>query len=63
MFAQKQIFMEIFNNVQQEIAEKIKANSNISNWKDWKWQLKNSIKTIEKFEFLTGINFPEEEKK
>ena len=62
MFAQKQIYMDIFNNVQQEIAKKIKADSNISNWKDWKWQLKNSIKTIEKFELLTGIQFPEDEK-
>ena len=56
------IIMEIFNDVQQEIAKKIKAGSNISNWKDWKWQLKNSIKTIDKFELLTGIKFPEEEK-
>lgn len=54
--------MEIFNDVQQEIAKKIKSDSNISNWKDWRWQLKNSIKTIDKFELLTGIKFPEEEK-
>ncbi len=54
--------MEIFNTIQQEIAEKITPNSNISNWKDWKWQLKHSVKTIEKFEFLTGITFPEKEK-
>jgi len=55
--------MEIYNNIQQEIAEKIKPNSNISNWKDWKWQLKNSIKSIDKFEKLTGIQFPDAEKK
>ncbi len=54
--------MEIFNNIQQDIAEKITPNSNISNWKDWKWQLKHTVKTIEKFEFLTGIKFPEKEK-
>ncbi len=56
------INMEIFNNVQQKIAKKIKADSNISNWKDWKWQLKNSIQSIDKFELLTGIKFPQEEK-
>ena len=55
--------MEIFNIAQQAIATKIKADSNISNWKDWKWQLKNSIKTIEQFEVLSGISFPEDEKK
>lgn len=54
--------MEIFNGVQQEIATRINDSSTISNWKDWKWQLKNSIKTIEQFEKLTGIKFAEEEK-
>ncbi len=56
------ICMEIFNDVQQEIAKKIKSDSNISNWKDWKWQLKNSIKSIEKFELLTGLKFTDDEK-
>jgi lysine 2,3-aminomutase len=41
---------------------KIKEDSTISNWKDWKWQIKNSIKTIEKFEQLTGITFSDEER-
>ncbi len=54
--------MEIFNEVQQEIAKRINEDSNISNWKDWKWQLKNAIKTIDKFELLTGIRFSETEK-
>src|SRR5690606_19645521 len=55
--------MEIFNDTQQEIAKRIRPESNISNWKDWKWQLKHSVKTIEKFELLLGIQFPEEDKK
>jgi len=55
--------MEIFNDAQQEIARRIRPESNLSNWKDWKWQLKHSVKTIDKFELLTGIKFPEEEKK
>ena len=55
--------MEIFNDAQQEIAKRIRPESNISNWKDWKWQLKHSVKTIEKFELLLGIQFPEDEKK
>ncbi|MBN2635190.1 MAG: lysine 2,3-aminomutase [Prolixibacteraceae bacterium] len=54
--------MEIFNDAQQEIAKRINAASTISNWKDWKWQLKNTIKTIDKFELLTGISFSEAEK-
>ncbi|MDD4225881.1 MAG: lysine 2,3-aminomutase [Mariniphaga sp.] len=55
--------MQIFNDVQQEIARKIKPESNISNWKDWKWQLKNSVKTIQKFESLTGIRFSEADRR
>jgi len=54
--------MKIFTEPQQVIANRIKENSTISNWKDWKWQLKNSIRTIEQFEFLTGIHFKESEK-
>lgn len=54
--------MKIFNDLQQEIAEKMMPESNISNWKDWKWQLKHAVKKIEDFELLTGINFPEAEK-
>jgi len=54
--------MEIFNETQQEIAKRIKKGSTISNWKDWKWHLKNTIKTIEKFELLTGIRLSEYEK-
>ncbi|WP_163709622.1 lysine 2,3-aminomutase [Mangrovibacterium lignilyticum] len=54
--------MKIFNEPQQVIANRIKENSTISHWKDWKWQLRNTIKTIDQFEFLTGIRFTEDEK-
>jgi len=49
--------MVIYDEKQQEIAEKINPKAIISNWKDWKWQLKNSIKDISTFERLTGIKF------
>jgi len=54
--------MDIFNGIQQDIASKINLKSNISNWKDWKWQLKNAITSIGAFEFLTGIKFEDKEK-
>ena len=54
---------EIFNAQQQDLAKKIKEGTGISNWKDWKWQLKHSIKTLDKFEHLTGIEFSSEERK
>ena len=33
----------------------------VNDWKDYRWQLNNSIKTIVAFEKLTGITFTEEE--
>lgn len=50
--------MKIYTRKQQAIAERIESDSDESNWKDWKWQVKNRIKTIDKFERLTGITFP-----
>ncbi|MBN2166142.1 MAG: lysine 2,3-aminomutase [Marinilabiliaceae bacterium] len=52
----------IYNNVQKEIANKIEKEPQLSKWKDWRWQIKNSIRTIDKFEFLTGIHFDDEER-
>lgn len=54
--------MGIYNLAQQEIARKINEQSDSGNWKDWKWQLKHSIRSIEKFEFITGIQFKKDEK-
>ncbi|MBS2096845.1 lysine 2,3-aminomutase [Carboxylicivirga linearis] len=53
----------IYNSAQKEIANKIATSSKLSNWKDWRWQLKHSIRSLEKFEFLTGIKFDDTERK
>ncbi|MBR8535572.1 lysine 2,3-aminomutase [Carboxylicivirga sediminis] len=47
----------IYNDTQQEIANKIETTSQANNWKDWRWQLRNTIKNLEQFERLTGIQF------
>lgn len=52
----------IYDNAQRKIAKQIEEGTDISNWKDWKWQLKHSIKSIDKFETITGIQFTVEEK-
>jgi lysine 2,3-aminomutase len=52
----------IYNIAQKAIANRIEGTPNLSNWKDWKWQLKHSIRSIDKFEYLTGITFEEKEK-
>jgi len=52
----------IYNDRQQQIAEKIDGEPQIRNWKNWRWQLKHSIKSLEKFEEVTGIKFNEKER-
>ncbi len=47
----------IYDQGQQNIAEKISPTAKISNWRDWKWQLKHSIRDIGMFEKLLGIQF------
>lgn len=50
-----------YNKRQQEIAKKIDSQAGISDWTNWKWQLRHSIKTLEQFEYLTGIKFDDQE--
>lgn len=47
---------------QQEILSEIKGGS-VSNWNDWKWQLKHCIKDLDTFESLLNVNLPEELRK
>lgn len=54
--------MAIYTKNQQEIAENIQSESKVTNWLDWKWQVRHAIKTINQFELLTGIQFTAEEK-
>ncbi|MFW6366261.1 MAG: lysine 2,3-aminomutase, partial [Spirochaetota bacterium] len=54
--------MPIFTEHQQTITEKISANYTITNWKDWQWHLRHSIRDVETFEKLTGIRFLDSEK-
>ncbi|WP_319499428.1 lysine 2,3-aminomutase [uncultured Draconibacterium sp.] len=52
----------IYNNRQQTIAHKIETEAQLSKWKDWRWQLRHSIKSLEKFEELLGVKFDEDER-
>lgn len=52
----------IFNKVQEQITKKIDRDATISEWTNWKWQIKHSIRTLEEFELLTEIQFEEKEK-
>ncbi len=54
--------MVIYTNEQNELAGKISTRSNVSSWRNWKWQISHSIKEINTFENLTGIRFSEKER-
>jgi len=52
------------NRSRLDIANKKNAKAYLTvDWKDYKWQLKNSIRTIEGFEKVSGIRFKKEEKR
>ncbi|MDX8341052.1 lysine 2,3-aminomutase [Draconibacterium sp. IB214405] len=53
----------IYNNRQQTIAQKIESEAQLSKWRDWKWQLRHSIRSLDKFEELLGVKFEDEERK
>ncbi len=55
--------MKIYTKKQKKIAEKISSDAEISNWENWKWQIKHSIRNISTFESLLGIEFDSAERK
>ena len=56
--------MPIYSNRQQNIAEQMSEESvTISNWRDWRWQLKNSIQRVDTFENLLGVKLGEKERR
>jgi len=52
----------IFSSYQQQLAEQVSPNSSLSHWKDWRWQLQHSIRTIDEFESLLDLRFAAEER-
>lgn len=54
--------MNIYTKAQQEIAESIESDALIKDWKDWRWQFRHTIKTIEDFEQILNISFDDETK-
>ncbi len=47
---------------QKEVVRKIDVDANQSNWRDWKWQIRHSIKDIETFEKLLGVEFESDQR-
>jgi lysine 2,3-aminomutase len=55
--------MTIFNDRQQEIAGRIDEGVALSNWKDWRWQMRNAVTTAAEFEDLLGVRLSDRERR
>jgi len=45
---------------QKNVFNSIEDESSLHLWQDWRWHIKNSVKDLDKFEELVGIELPEE---
>jgi lysine 2,3-aminomutase len=54
--------MVIFDERQQEIARRLQQEAELTHWKNWRWQLQNTIEDLDSFEKLLGITFDKTEK-
>ncbi|MCB2203733.1 lysine 2,3-aminomutase [bacterium] len=54
--------MSTYTDRQQDIAEKIDSDAVRSKWHDWQWQMRHSIRSIDRFETLLGVQFEDEER-
>lgn len=52
--------IKVVKNKKMKVKEAISIDKDIIKWEDWKWQLQHSIKDIETFEELLGIQFRED---
>lgn len=52
----------MFNTQEQFIAENLDTDVTLKNWKNWKWQIKHSIRTIEDLESIAGFVFTDAQK-
>jgi lysine 2,3-aminomutase len=55
--------MSNLSNNEQEIAHHLSDSATKTNWADWKWQLKHTIKSLDQIETILGIKYNEKDKK
>ncbi len=54
--------MKIYSSKQQHIAEQLDSKVVLEKWKDWRWQRRHLITSVDDFEKLSGIQFDPAEK-
>ncbi|MCI5121322.1 MAG: lysine 2,3-aminomutase, partial [Candidatus Electrothrix sp. AUS4] len=53
----------IYTENQQEIAERIDVDASKAMWKDWRWQVKNRIRSLRQLEDFLDLDLGEEKRK
>ncbi len=55
--------MEVYNLHQQQLSDILDEDSSKDDWNDWKWHIRNSIKTVAGFERALDIKFTDKERR
>ncbi|SDK35656.1 lysine 2,3-aminomutase [Maridesulfovibrio ferrireducens] len=55
--------MEVYNSHQQQLSDILDEDSSKTDWTDWKWHIRNSIKTVSGFEKALGIKFTDKQRR
>ncbi|MDD4732752.1 MAG: lysine 2,3-aminomutase [Desulfovibrio sp.] len=55
--------MQGINEQQRQVAQRVDKKDWRSNWADWKWHVRHSVRDIESFETLLGVRFPDLERR
>ncbi len=63
MACNKGVDLEIFNEHQQKVAETLHDTACSSDWTDWKWHIRHSVRTVDDFERVLDLRLPEAKKK
>lgn len=48
--------------VERQIVDAIDEGAAVSQWRDWKWQVRHSVRDLDSFEKLLGVKLPEEKR-
>jgi lysine 2,3-aminomutase len=52
----------IYNKRQRNIAGRIERTTSKSKWKDWKWQIKHRVRSLDVLETLLGVKLPKSQR-
>jgi len=55
--------MTVFNEKQQDIANRIDDGIDLAHWMDWRWQARHAVRSMDTAERLLGVRFSERDRR